>query len=152
MAVPALLYHPNIRIVNGATVTTAVAADETTDAFLLPDNYHRAIVTINLVTLTLPNASDEVDFYIQTTYDMGQNWHALANIHFTNTETGTTPKHVIFLSDPATTVTNITPTATVADDNVNSTVPIGDRIRIFLDLTIVGAISVNYTAQVLAKG
>ena len=152
MSVPAFIFSNNIRIVNGVVKTAAATADETTDAVMLPDNFHRAVVTINCSALATPNAADEVDFYIQTSYDGGKNWHALADIHFTNTDDGTTPVHVIFLSDPSTTVTNITPSATVGDDAVNSTVPIGDRIRIFLDLTITGAISVTYSAQLLAKG
>lgn len=51
-----------------------------------------AVILLNVTTLTLADADDEVDFYIQTTYDGGLNWTDVQNVHFKNADDGTTRK------------------------------------------------------------
>ena len=48
-----------------------------------------ATVTIDVTKLTLADADDEVDFYVQTTYD-GTNWVDCQNFHFDNADNGAT--------------------------------------------------------------
>lgn len=49
-----------------------------------------AMIFLDITTLTLADADDEVDFYIQTTYDGETTWVDLQNIHFSNSDNGST--------------------------------------------------------------
>ena len=141
----------NIRLVSGALVTTATSADETTDAIDLLGPYRTAVFTLKITTLSLANASDEADFHFQTSYDGGRTWHALANVHWATAENGTTPTRFVFVSEPATTVTDITPDTTANDDTALTNMPLGGQVRIYLDLTIGDAPSVNYSCSLEVK-
>ena len=45
--------------------------------------YNEAIFVLNMATITC-TAGEEVDFFFQTTYNGGANWHDLAHKHYYN--------------------------------------------------------------------
>jgi hypothetical protein len=49
-----------------------------------------ATVRIDITKLTLADADDEVDFYVQTSYDGGASWVDCQNFHFTTDDNGST--------------------------------------------------------------
>ena len=59
-----------------------------------------AAILLDFTLLTLPDSDDEVDFYIQTTYD-GINWTDVENIHFTDADDGTTAQRVVIIDGQA---------------------------------------------------
>jgi len=65
-----------------------LTAGETTSVLSTRGRF--ATITLDVTTLTLADADDEVDFYIQTTYDGGTNWVDCQNIHFDNSDNGAT--------------------------------------------------------------
>lgn len=58
----------------------------------------RAIIFLDVTTLTLADADDEVDFYIQTTYDGATTWTDLQNFHFSNSDNGSTANKVAVIT------------------------------------------------------
>ena len=77
----------------------ALTAGETTAAVSLLGraSYVSGAVYLDITTLTLPDADDEVDFYIQTTYDDGTSWTDIENIHFTTADNGSTAQRVVVI-------------------------------------------------------
>ena len=71
-------------------LTAAVSASLTSAGYA-------AIVYLDVTTLTLPDADDEVDFYIQTTYDGGASWTDVQNVHFTDADDGTTAEMILIV-------------------------------------------------------
>jgi hypothetical protein len=85
-----------------------------------------AAITLDVTTLTLADADDEVDFYIQTTYDGGTNWVDCENIHFSNADNGSTAKRVIIIDealDGPGSIKSITGTDPAAGVEISETVP-----------------------------
>lgn len=121
----------------GTTVTSSVFSS------------HRGVtVFLDINTLTLPDADDEVDFYLQTSYDGGTTWCDLENLHFGNAANGTTAKRVLSVgaaefgaSDTAVTCTD----GTLADGTKVKT-PMGDRVRIKTAVSGATAPTYDFTA------
>ena len=115
------------------TASGALTAADTSDAVdsIGPDVvrgeiYTRATVTLLVTTLTLPDADDEVDFYLQTTYDGGTNWVDVENIHFDNSDNGATAKRVITIDgafDGPGSIKSIAGTDPSAGNEISETVP-----------------------------
>ena len=59
--------------------------------------FTEATLTIDITKLTLPDADDEVDFYIQTTYDNGENWVDTENIHFDDDDDSSTTRRIVYI-------------------------------------------------------
>lgn len=76
-----------LRLPSGALV----AGETTTPPAMDLSAFSSATVFLSVTTLTLPDADDEVDFYIQVSYNGGVNWTDVQNVHFTNADDGTTP-------------------------------------------------------------
>lgn len=57
-----------------------------------------ATIFLDFTTLTLADSDDEVDIYIQTTYDGATTWTDLQNIHFDNADNGTTATKTVFIT------------------------------------------------------
>ena len=84
-----------------------------------------ATIYLDVTTLTLADADDEVDFYIQTTYD-GTNWTDAQNIHFSNADNGSTAKRIIVVDgalDGPGSVKSIAGTNPAAGSEISETVP-----------------------------
>lgn len=77
--------HFGLRLPSGALV-----AGETTTPVTNLAKFSSAEINLNITTLTLPDADDEVDFFIQVSYDGGGNWTDVQNVHFTNADDGAT--------------------------------------------------------------
>lgn len=91
-----------------------------------------ATVFLNVSKLTLPDADDEVDFYVQTTYDGGTTWSDLENVHFAQADNGTTPKKILAfgLRDVLAADTAAAHTDAALADGTKLKLPLGTEIRI----------------------
>lgn len=86
-----------------------------------------AIIFLDVTTITTPDADDEIDFYIQTCYDVGcTSWTDIENIHFTTADDGNTAKKIIIIDgakDGPGTIQSITGTDPAAGSEISETVP-----------------------------
>jgi len=112
--------------------TGAKSADFTSPAYVLPvgAGYRSGIVQINNTTLTLPDGDDEVDHYLQTTFDDATTWVDMANVHFATADDGTTPVKLIVINPPAGNVTDIDQTDGTLANDTKIDVPFGSQLRI----------------------
>ena len=104
----------------------SLTAGETSTALTTIGGYEAVSIVLDVTTLTLADADDEVDFYIQTTYDNGTTWTDIQNVHFTTADNGTTPRSILHIDDrrdgPGT-IQSITGTDPAAGTEVSETVP-----------------------------
>lgn len=77
------------------TPTGSVAVAFTGAATTIDTSSRLVLVLFDVTVLTLADADDEVDLYIQMTYDGGTTWTDVENIHFANADNGTTAKKVV---------------------------------------------------------
>ncbi len=85
-----------------------------------------ATIVLDFTTLTLADSDDEVDIYIQTTYDGATTWTDLQNIHFDNDDNGTTATKTVFITpalDGPGAMLSLTGTNPAADTEIIETVP-----------------------------
>ena len=85
-----------------------------------------AIVVLDVTTLTLPDADDEVDFYVQCSYDGGVTWTDVENVHFTNADDGSTARRIVVVDGAANgkgRIQSITGTDPAAAAEISETVP-----------------------------
>lgn len=85
-----------------------------------------ALVYLDITTLTLADADDEVDFYVQTTYDGGVTWVDCQNFHFSNADNGAAVKRAAVINGDLTgtgTIKSISGTNPVAGNEILETVP-----------------------------
>lgn len=68
----------------------ALTAGESTTAVTNLGGMTFCTVQLNVTTITTADADDEVDFYLQTSYDDGTTWADLENVHYDMGDTGTT--------------------------------------------------------------
>lgn len=111
----------SVRTIQSATGALTAAA--TTSAVSTLGRY--AIITLDVTTITTADADDEIDFYIQTTYD-NTNWVDCENIHFDNSDNGSTAKRVIVIDgalDGPGSIKSIAGTDPAAGGEVSETVP-----------------------------
>lgn len=100
-----------------------------------------AVVHINIETMTT-GGSDEVDFYIQTTYDhesmndSDMTWFDVENIHFDVADNGSTPQRLCIIGVPTDTasVAPVGTDGTIGDDSKND-LPIGTKVRVKTKIT-----------------
>tara|TARA_Y100000310_G_C20044411_1_gene517670 strand:+ start:94 stop:531 length:438 start_codon:yes stop_codon:yes gene_type:complete len=125
-----------------------IVAAFTTTPILVPQGHTIVVLTIaNSAALDLA-ATEEVDITLQTTYDDGDNWEALCNVHWDNGEDGTTPTIQVAINGSTFTSTAaITPTGTIADDNVSTTRPIGSELRATVAFTNGGGATLKGTVM-----
>ncbi len=57
-----------------------------------------AIILLDFTALTLEDPDDEIDAFIQTTYDGGTTWTDLQNFHFSNSDNGSTATNVAVIT------------------------------------------------------
>ena len=103
-----------------------LTAGETTASINDTSGFEQAVVFLDVTTLTLADADDEVDFYFQTTYDNGANWTDVENIHFTTADDGSTAERIIKMDgakDGPGSNQSITGTDPAAGTEVSETVP-----------------------------
>ena len=134
----------------GRTITLRSAsgdltAGETTTAIDVTGT--NAAVFLNVTKLTTTDADDEVDFYIQTTYD-DTNYVDLSCLHFGTTDTGTTPQYIFVFGPPSVLATSVGVLATdgTLTDNTKQLMPLGIKMRIKTKVTGVTAPTYAYAA------
>ena len=113
-----------------------------------------AVLILDLITLTLPDGDDEVDFYIQTSYDNGATWTDLENVHFAIADDGTSPTRILRIA-PWPTVSSADKAADNTDgtinDNTKNAYPVGGIIRIKTTVTGATAPTYAYSAVVFLR-
>jgi hypothetical protein len=109
----------------------ALSAGETTTAITGVHLFTQAAIYIDITTITTTDVDDEVDFYLQTTYDGGTTWIDLANVHVENADDGLTQKTFIFISQIGVGIaqTDGGTDGTLTDDT-NVDYPMGSQLRI----------------------
>ncbi len=118
-----------------------LTAAETTDAVSVQGI--NAAVYLNVTKLTTPDADDEVDFYIQTTYD-GTNYVDLENVHYATADNGTTPTSVLIFGPPNVLAASTAAAATdgALGDDTKALMPLGSAMRI--KTAVAGATAPTY--------
>jgi hypothetical protein len=128
-----------------------LTAGETTTAVIDLQSFGDVIVFINITTATLADADDEVDFYLQTTYD-GTNWVDLANVHLANADNGSPQKTMIAIGAiPAGVAQLDDPTDGAIADDTNADYPIGSQLRIKTAVTGATAPTYAYAAVAILR-
>lgn len=115
--------------------------------------FDEGVVFLNVTKITTADGDDEVDFYVQTTYDGGTNWSDLENVHFDNADNGTAAKKILAIGvteNPATLTAQNSTDGTLADDT-KLYLPIGSQIRIKTAVTGASAPTYAYSATVLFR-
>ena len=108
------------------------------------DSYRIVVIYLDITTMTTADGDDEVDFYIQTTYDEST-WFDVENVHFANADNGTTPtKILIYDAYQSAAVVRDATDGTLAD-NTKLDIPLGIKIRIKTAVT--GATAPTYAYQ-----
>jgi len=114
----------------------SLTAAETVDAVITGTNiYNELLWHLNITTMTC-TAGEEVDFFLQTTYDGGNNWHDLACKHYDNDDNGTASVDLVTYVAPGMSKINFATTdGTMADDTVSYALPLGESYRIKTAIT-----------------
>ncbi len=129
-----------------------LTAGETTTAITNLQVVNEAIVFINITTATLPDGDDEVDFYLQTTYDEGTSWVDLANVHLANADNGSPQKTMISIGAiPAGVAQLDDPTDGAIADDTNADYPVGSQLRIKTAVTGATAPTYAYSATAIVR-
>lgn len=123
--------------------TGSLTAADTSEAVTV-GSYRTVVIYLDITTLTTADGDDEVDFYIQTTYDKST-WLDMENIHFANADDGTTPTKILTYDSyqNAASARDVTD-GTLADDT-KLDIPLGQQIRIKTAVT--GATAPTYAYQ-----
>ena len=134
-----------LRAASEASVTTAVVV--TSAAYR---SHSKAVIVLDVTLITTPDADDEIDFYIQTTYDDGTTWTDVENIHFALADNGNTALKVVgvgvieFLAAD----TAIDSTDGSLADDTKLRLPFGSQIRITTVVAGATAPTYDFTASV----
>lgn len=135
----------NIRLASGS-----LTAAETTGVVPNLGDFKNGIIVVELTTLTVPDADDEVDFYVQTSYDDGDDWYDMINLHVGNASAATFTSTGDYLLSIHQAMSNKGPVlgtdGTLADDT-SADIPLGDRIRIKTAVTGATAPTYAYNAH-----
>tara|TARA_Y100000310_G_C20032777_1_gene512555 strand:+ start:95 stop:526 length:432 start_codon:yes stop_codon:yes gene_type:complete len=126
--------------------STEIVAATTTTPILVPQGHTVVVFTLrNTAALDL-EATEEVDVTLQTTYDDGDNWEALHNVHWDNGEDGTSPTRQVVINGSTVTSAAYTPATTVADDAVADRA-IGTELRATVAFTNGGGATLKGTVM-----
>jgi len=129
----------------------SLSAAETTTPVNVSPGHKACVVTLNVTTITTPNANDEIDFYLQSCVDTQGTWYDLANVHLTNSDDGATAIKQIIVGEPAGSLSNVTVTSGVIADNTATTSRgLGHQFRLETKLTGTGN-AYAYSADILLK-
>lgn len=124
-----------------------LAAAETTTAVdvYLPN----AAVYLNITKITTADGDDEVDWYVQTTYD-GTNWTDLECIHKANGDNGGTAELILTFAPPnvLAAAVGVAVTDGALADDTKALLPLGTQIRIKVAITGATAPTYAYNAAV----
>lgn len=138
-----------LRILRGSD-GALLSADDTTAKQDMRETPREAIVYIDVLVITTPDGDDEVDLYVQTTYD-GVNWVDRACIHFATGDNGNTAQRVVIFGAPGSGDDIVTPTDGSLADNTDAAVPLGMSVRIKALTTGATEPSYNYSATVFYR-
>lgn len=113
-----------------------------------------AVVRLDVTTITTPDGDDEIDFYLQTSYNAGGDWVDLENIHFATADNGNTAIRLLVVTPQRPTAADVAETETdgTLADNTKLDLPLGDRLRISVVLTGASAPTYAYNAEGSVKG
>lgn len=126
-----------------------LSAGETTTDLIVPPWAKRAMMRLDVTTITTPDADDEVDYYIQTSYNGGTDYADLANVHHSNADNGNTEIKLLTFDRGQSNVGAVDETDGSLADDSRSDLPLGDRLRIKTAVTGATAPTYAYNAEVL---
>lgn len=122
----------NSAVIELQAASEDLTANDTSDAMPC-GGFKEAVIRLNCTITT--DADDEVDFYLQTTYD-GSNWCDILNIHFGNSIAGTEYKKLCIVGAPVTPAEDTTASKAPIDetdgtltDDAESKLPLGTAVR-----------------------
>ena len=93
------------------------------------ERFSLAVLRFNITVLTM-DGTDEVDFYIQTSYNGGTDWVDVENLHFGVGDNGDTPKVIVVIAFPQSSAVGRVETDGLLADDTKLDIPLGDRLRI----------------------
>ena len=128
-----------------------LSAGETTDEIIGLGWAKEAVVRLDVTTITTPDGDDEVDFYVQTSYNEGTDWADLENVHYATGDDGTTAIVLIVIGGPQSSAVGRAETDGTLADSSKLDLPLGDRLRIRTAVTGATAPTYAYNAEVLLK-
>ncbi|MCH8991692.1 MAG: hypothetical protein IIA44_08095, partial [Acidobacteria bacterium] len=127
----------------------ALTAAETGTPLIVPSWATKAAIRLDITTITTADGDDEVDWYVQTSYNRGADWADVANVHVANAENGNTELHLLTIDRAQTNVGVVTESDGTLADDTRLNIPLGDRIRIRTAVTGATAPTYAYNAEVL---
>jgi len=134
-----------LRDLTGNTVADDLSPEIGASKFL------SAVVDLRVEALVMPDADDEVDFYIQT--KLNGVWVDVANVHFAFVdEPIATADRLIGIGPKAAGVAIITPTDGTLADNTSVDIPLGEAVRIKTTLTGATPPTYSYEAKISLFG
>ena len=136
----------------GTTATLRAAsgdlsAAETTSAVNV--NHPNAAVYLDITKITTADGDDEVDWYVQTTYD-GTHWTDLECIHRDNADNGGTAELILISGPPnvLAAAVGVAVTDGALADDTKALLPLGTQMRIKVAITGATAPTYAYNAAV----
>lgn len=85
------------------------------------------VLDLDITAFTRPDADEELDAIVQTSYDDGASWVDLENFH---TETAGAQRRIFLLGIPNTVGSVVTPSDGALADNTKVELPIGTHMRL----------------------
>jgi hypothetical protein len=108
--------------------------------------FSHGLIQLNVTTITTPDGDDQIDFYMQTSYDNGTSWIDMENIHFANADNGNTSKKLLVIAPAMSSAVGRAATDGTLGDDTKLDLPLGDRLRISVKITGSTAPTYAYTA------
>ena len=105
-----------------------LTANETSTPITGLERFTEALIRLDITNLAM-NGSDEVDFFLQTSYNRGTDWVDVEQIHFAVADNGLTPTLLLVISGPQTSAVGRVETDAGLADDTKLDLPLGDRIR-----------------------
>ncbi len=105
-----------------------LTAGETSTPITGLERFTEAVIRLDITKLTM-DGSDEVDFFLQTSYNGGTDWVDIENIHTAVADNGLTPVFELVISGPQSSAVGRVETDGALADDTKLDLPLGDRIR-----------------------
>ena len=113
--------------------------------------FSTAILRLDVTKITTPDGDDEVDFYIQTSYNEGDDWIDIECIHFATADNGNTAQKVCLISPPQSSAVARDETDGTLADDTKLDLPFGDRVRIVVKVTGATAPTYAYSCSAMFR-
>lgn len=128
-----------------------LTAAETSTPIINLEEYNYAAVLLNITKVTAI-AGEDVDFFLQTTYDGGTTWTDIENIQVDEAENGTTLSKVLVVTPNRPTAKDVAENSTdgTLTNNTKLDLPLGSRLRFKVTINNTPTYAYNATAYLIS--